>query len=132
MRTPNIDVGLLILRLWFGLEMAIAHGLPKLNKMLAGDYGFPDPIGLGSPLSLGLATFAELVCGITIALGLFTRLSTIPYMFTMIVAGLVFHYDDGWGKIAAPLMYFFPALVLLLTGPGKYSIDARLQQRSMA
>lgn len=132
MLKTNTDLGLLLLRLWFGLEMAIAHGLPKLNKLLAGDLGFPDPLGVGSGISLGLATFGELVCGLLIAVGLFTRLSTIPYMITMLVAGLIFHIDDGWGKIASPLMYFVPALVLFITGPGKHSLDALLDRRKMA
>ena len=132
MPVTNIDISLLILRLWFGLEMAIAHGLPKLNKVLAADYGFPDPLGIGSAPSLFLATFGELVCGVTIALGLFTRLSSIPYLFTMFIAAFVVHWGDGWGKMASPLMYFVPVLVLLISGPGKYSIDAWLDRKKMA
>lgn len=125
MTNGNIDLGLLILRLWFGLEMAIMHGLPKLMKLINGE-GFADPLGVGMTTSLFLAVFGELVCGLLIAAGFFTRLACIPFMITMLVAGLIVHGGDGWGKIALPLMYVVGALVLLFTGPGRYSLDHRL------
>lgn len=126
MTNGNFDLGLLVLRLWFGLEMAIVHGLPKAQKLISGDMGFPDPLGIGSGMSLGLATFGELVCGLLIAVGFFTRLSTIPYIITMLVAGLLFHFDDGWGKIVVPMHYAIAGIVLLIAGPGRFSLDHRM------
>lgn len=101
------------------------HGLPKLMKLINGE-GFADPLGVGMTTSLFLAVFGELVCGLLIAAGFFTRLACIPFMITMLVAGLIVHGGDGWGKIALPLMYVVGALVLLFTGPGRYSLDHRL------
>ena len=126
MTNGNIDLGLLILRLWFGLEMAFAHGLPKLLKLINGDMTFADPLGLGMGVSLVLATFGEFVCGLLIAAGFFTRLSCIPYLITMLVAAFVTHGADPWAKMAFPLMYAVAAIVLLITGPGRYSLDHRL------
>lgn len=126
MTNGNIDLGLLILRLWFGLEMTFAHGLPKLMKILNGDMTFADPLGIGMGLSLVLATFGEFVCGLLIAAGFFTRLSCIPYLITMLVAAFITHGGDPWGKMAYPLMYAVAAIVLLITGPGRYSLDHRL------
>ena len=123
MTKGNIDLGLLVLRLWFGLEMAFAHGLPKLLKMTSGNWGFGDPIGVGPEASLILATFGELVCGLFIAAGFFTRLSAIPYIITMLVAAFIAHAGDGWGKMSFPLMYAVVGIVLLITGPGRYSLD---------
>ncbi len=126
MTNGNIDLGLLVLRLWFGLEMVLAHGLPKLQKALSGNFSFGDPIGVGEPASLVLAIFGEFVCGLLIAAGFFTRLSCIPYLITMLVAAFIVHGGDPWGKMAYPLMYAVAAIVLLFTGPGRYSLDHRL------
>lgn len=126
MTKGNIDLGLLILRLWFGLEMAIVHGWPKLTKVFAGDFTFADPIGVGPTISLILAALAEFVCGLLIAAGFFTRVALIPYLITMLVAAFIVHGGDPWNKMVNPLMYAVAAIVLLTTGPGKYSLDHRL------
>lgn len=123
MTNGNIDLGLLVLRLWFGLEMAAAHGFPKLMKIINGDMTFADPLGIGMGISLVLAVFGEFICGILIALGFFTRLSCIPFLITMLVAAFITHWGDPWGKMASPLMYAVPAIVLLIAGPGRYSLD---------
>ncbi|MEM8583045.1 MAG: DoxX family protein [Bacteroidota bacterium] len=131
--SSSTSLALLLLRLWFGLEMLIAHGIPKWNKILSGDLGFPDPLGIGSELSLYLVTFAELVCAAMIAVGLKARLATLPYLFAMLVAAWL-HFDnpeDGWSKVAYPLHYFMAALAVLIAGPGRYSLDQKLAERQM-
>lgn len=128
--TPfGVDVGLLIVRLWFGVVLAVAHGIPKFGKldaMAAGldGQGFPIP----EVMAL-LATLAETVGGFLIALGLLTRLSAVPVLVTMLVAAFVMHADDPFGKQEFALAYAIPALALLFTGPGRYSLDAVLFRR---
>ncbi len=126
MTKGNIDLGLLILRLWFGFEMAIAHGLGKIIKVLSGNFEFGDPIGIGTAPSLVLAGSAEFFGGILIAIGFFTRIAALPYLFTMLVAIFLVHLGDGWGKIAVPAHYAIAAIVILVAGPGRYSLDHRL------
>ncbi len=126
MTKGNIDLALLILRLWFGLEMAFGHGLGKMIKVFSGNFEFGDPIGVGPTLSLILAGSAEFIGGLLIAVGFFTRLATIPYIFTMLVAAFLVHIGDGWGKIAVPLHYAVAATAILIAGPGRYSLDHRL------
>ena len=125
--TPSkLDLGLFLLRLWFGLEMAFAHGLGKIIKVVSGEFQFADPIGVGPAASLILAGSAEFFGGLLIAFGLFTRLATVPFIFTMLVAAFLVHGADGWSKMAVPLHYAVAALVILITGPGRYSLDHRL------
>lgn len=59
--------------------------------------------GLGMPFPLLLATLAtatETAGCICMALGLFTRLVSIPLMVTMTIAGLSVHWSHGWAAIA--------------------------------
>ncbi len=104
--------------------MLLGHGLPKLMTFGEKLHRFPDPIGVGPEVSLTLAVFAEVVCAGLIAVGFATRLATIPLLVTMLVAALVIHGDDPWARKEFALLYAVPALTLLLTGPGKLSVDA--------
>lgn len=61
--------------------------------------------GLGLPmpwLLAFLATAAELGGAVLLALGLATRLISIPLIFTMLVAISAVHWDNGWQAIADP------------------------------
>lgn len=120
------DLGLLFLRLASGGIMAYSHGWGKLQKMLGGDMSFADPIGMGEEASLVLTVFAEFVCGILVALGLFTRAALIPLIITMVVAVFVIHADDPFSKQEFGLLYLVPYLTLFFTGPGKLSLDKKL------
>lgn len=120
------DLGLLFLRLASGGMMAYSHGWGKLQKMLGGDFSFADPIGMGEEASLVLTVFAEFVCGILVALGLFTRAALVPLIITMLVAVFVIHADDPFSKQEFGLLYLVPYLTLFFTGPGKLSLDKKL------
>lgn len=120
------DLGLLFLRLASGGMMAYSHGWGKLQKMLGGDMNFADPIGMGEEASLVLTVFAEFVCGILVALGLFTRAALIPLIITMVVAVFIIHAEDPFSKQEFGLLYLVPYLTLFLAGPGKLSLDKKL------
>lgn len=121
------DLALLLLRMSSGGFMAYSHGWPKAQKMLAGDFGFGNPIGIGEAPSLVLAVFAELICGILLVLGLFTRAALIPLIITMAVAVFIVHADDPFSKQEFGLLYLVPYIVLMLKGPGNWSFDAKLK-----
>ena len=120
--TGSINTALLILRVVVAAFM-ITHGLPKLMNMMSGNSKFGDPIGIGKDLSLGLTVFAEFVCAILLLLGLATRLALIPLIIAMLDAAFVAHADDPFGKKDMALLYLVIFITLLITGPGKYSVD---------
>jgi len=123
------DTVLLLLRLTFGLSMLFGHGLPKLIDLLGDEpVKFYDFMGIGPELSLGLAAFAEAGCALLIALGLFTRLASLPLIVTMLVAIFGAHWGDPFGKYEKALLYLIPYISLLIAGPGWYSIDAQLRK----
>ncbi|MDX9858472.1 MAG: DoxX family protein [candidate division Zixibacteria bacterium] len=122
--SPAADWGLLLLRLGVGLLMIIGHGYGKVGRVLAGNMQFGDPLGLGPGTSLVLAAFAEFVCSLAVILGLMTRAAVIPLIVTMSTAALIVHADDPFGKQELPLLFLSAYVLLLLTGPGKLSLDA--------
>lgn len=117
------DVGLLIMRLWAGLAMAYAHGWPKLANFSDRADSFADPLGVGSFMSLTLTVGAEFFASILLALGLATRLLSIPLLFTMFVAAFIVHAGDPFGDRELALFFGAAYLMLIFTGPGKYSLD---------
>jgi putative oxidoreductase len=124
----QLDLGLLLLRLVAG-GLMLTHGLPKLQMILAGNYQFGDPIGLGTELSLILVTFAEVVCAALVIIGLLTKLATIPVIIDMMVAFFVVHQADPLEKKEVALIFLVLYIVILLTGPGRYSVDHGMGKR---
>lgn len=118
----NVDLGLLVLRL-FGGGFMLSHGYPKLVKLLNGNFKFADPIGLGPEVSLFLTVFAEFLCAALIIVGFKSRVASVFLMFTMLVAALIVHGSDPWGKKEFPLLYFAIYLAIFLMGSGKYSLE---------
>jgi len=119
------DFAILLLRIFSG-GFIMTHGIPKVKKIMQGDLGFGDPLGLGPEVSLVLAAFAEAICGFLIILGLGTRWATIPLIITMAVAAFIAHAADPFGTKEKPLLFLVIFVVLLLTGGGKYSVDRSL------
>jgi putative oxidoreductase len=84
---------------------------------------FPDPFGIGSQLSVILAIFAELLCGVLIAVGFATRFTVIPLIITMATAFFIIHGGDAFGDKEMSFIYLAMYLVIFIIGPGKYSVD---------
>ena len=124
-----LNVGLLSLRVGFGLTMAFAHGLGKIPPK-DGFIGYLGSMGLPAPLAMGwMAGLSELVGGLFIAIGLATRWSAASLTVTMAVAFFMAHGADPFQKKELSLMYMITFLVLFLTGPGKFSIDGLINKK---
>lgn len=127
---PFKNLSLLILRLAGGLMM-LSHGYPKFMKLINGDFRFADPIGLGEEVSLVATVFAEFICSILVALGLYTRLASVPVLFTMLIAALVVHSGDPFGKQELGLLYAAVFAVTALNGGGNYSLDKIIRKKNI-
>ena len=126
---PAINVGLLVLRVFSGLFMAIGHGLGKIpasDKFIAaiGQMGFPFPAFFA--WSAGLA---ELLGGLLIALGLLTRPAALFLGFTMFVAAFVRHATDPFLIKEKALLYLVICLCIFCTGGGRFSFDHLLGEK---
>lgn len=113
---------LLAVRIIFGL-LLMTHGIQKLGNfgtLAAG--AFPDPLGVGSQLSVSLAIFGELFCSIAFIFGFLYRLSMIPMIVTMLVA-FVFAHKGSVTEGELAFVYLIVFLFLYAAGPGKYALD---------
>jgi len=117
----SIAFSLLLLRLALGILM-IPHGFSKLTKFASVVKDFPDPLHLGTTISLSLVIFAEFFCAVLLVAGLMTRLVVIPLVITMGVAVFMVHNSDFLGEAEQATLYLAGYLVLLIAGPGKVSI----------
>ncbi|MBI2479832.1 MAG: DoxX family protein [Planctomycetia bacterium] len=121
-RETLTSVGLLLLRVGIGCLMLV-HGIAKIQGFGEMSQAFPDPIGWGSQLSLIMAIGAEVGCSLLLIVGLASRLAAIPLAFTMIVALFVVHRADPWQVKELAATYLLAYVSLLLTGPGRFSLD---------
>jgi len=124
LRTNYNDLALFILRIGFGGMMLIRHGIPKLDK-LSDPSGFPDPLGVGSTISLILCLIGEFLAPVLIIIGLKTKMASIPAFITMGVAAFIIHGSDPLAKKEMALLYFMAFIIIFLAGPGKFSFDGR-------
>jgi putative oxidoreductase len=124
--TPS-DIGLLLLRVYAGGTMLVMHGWGKLLSFPEKSGSFPDPFGVGAPVSLGLAVFAEVLCAALVVAGAFTRYAALPLVVTMAVAGFLIHGGDPWVKKELAFTYLAVFACLMGTGPGALSVDVRVR-----
>jgi len=113
-----------VLRIMSGL-LVLQHGTGKLLKFPAG--AVPPTFNLNS--MPGYAGFIELVCGILLVIGLFTRPAAFLVSGMAAVAYFYAHAPQGFfpilnrGELIA--LYCFVFLYIAAAGPGPWSIDAQ-------
>lgn len=124
-----VHIALLLFRVFLGIVM-ITHGYPKLEKLIAGgNIEFLDFLGLGPTISLVLVVIAEFVCSIFLILGLFTRWMLIPLIIAMLVAVFGVHIGEAFNKMELGLHYLMGYIILMILGPGRFSIDGLINKR---
>lgn len=126
----KINLGLLFLRVTSGIFM-LTHGFGKLGKLIeGGTIKFADPIGIGPEASLVLAVFAEFFCSIFLIFGFATRISAIPLIITMLVAGFIAHAGDPFAVREKAFLFFVIFVFIAIAGAGKYSVDNLIYKKS--
>ncbi len=128
---------LLLIRVYWGWQFAQTgwgklHNLPHVIEFFT-SLGLPAP----GPTAVFVSVF-ELVGGILLALGLFSRIAAMGIVIDMTVAyitsdrealGTLFSADPSKFVAADPFIFLAVALVVLFFGPGKYALDTLLAKR---
>ena len=73
-----------------------------------------------------LMGLAEFPCSLLVTFGFATRLAVIPIVIGFAVAFFIFHHADPFGSKELAFLYGSVFLMIGFTGPGKYSLDAKL------
>lgn len=129
---PNL--GLLLLRLWLGVE-GFYHGGQKLFGLFGGMgiKGFAEWLGsMHVPMpevSAVLAGVAELGGGILVAVGLFSRPAALVFAINMGVAIALVHtqaFDNGNKGFEFPMTLAVALLTIVFVGPGRVSLDSMI------
>ena len=116
----NVDAGLLVLRIGIALIFIMAGGMKVAN--LSGTVGFFATLGFGAFWAY-LVSFVELIGGIAMLVGVYTRFIAIAFSVIMIVV-MVITKDPT--QLMAPIMILFANISLILAGGGKYSVMKKL------
>jgi putative oxidoreductase len=129
-------VGLLGIRLLLAYEFGMA-GLEKLRgdnwfADIQGDFPFPFSV-VPVDLSWFLATWTELIGAAALVAGLGTRFWALSLLILDIVAWASVHGANGYNVCdngyKLPLLYALMLIPLLLSGPGRLSIDHWIRTR---
>lgn len=129
-RPLTVEGGILLLRLWLG-AMMIFHGWGKVFNPSAkfitgiGDMGFPMPEVFATA-----AAWSEFGGGVLLVLGLFARPAAIFGAITMGVAAFMKHGNDVFGDGEQALTYLILHVIILLIGPGRFSLDCIIAWRT--
>ena len=122
----------LFIRLFVGV-MFLQFGIRHLVNYSVLCHSFPTVFNLTPECSLIIMIVIELVCSLFIMVGFLTRLSVIPPICTMIAAEYYILHDmvpslpayglDSTAPGYLPIMFIGIYVYLLLSGPGKISLD---------
>lgn len=125
---------LLAVRLFWGI-LFFQAGSGKLAKMPATIESLAN-IGIPLPeLSAHLLAWTETIGGACLIVGFASRLVALPLIFGMLVALFTAHFDgiknvlSNPGSILklSPFTYLLASLIVLIFGPGRFSIDYVLE-----
>ncbi|MBM7844759.1 DoxX family protein [Herpetosiphon giganteus] len=125
--------GIAILRIVVGF-IFFMHGWEKFNGGIEGTAVFLGSLGIPAPTFMAVLLIAtELIGGIMLILGLFTRYVAVAEAIAMVVALVTVHLENGFSSQTGGYEYVLAligaSLALVLLGSGSLALDNLLSPR---
>lgn len=130
----NYDLPFTILRIWLGIAF-IMHGLPGIfsTDFMAGHIGMMEVYGIPAPSFMAyLSKGGELLAGLLLLFGIFTRFGALIVIINMTVATFLAMRGDIFEDFQAQMSftYLIIGVTILIGGVTKYSIDWMILNRN--
>ena len=126
----STDAGLLLLRIGTGVILFTRHGWEKVSILSLINPHFPDPLHIGHNTSWILALLGDGILSLLLVIGVGTRWIALYSFVVIFVAWAFVHHFTFLGKTPGAdhgeliALYLSAFLALMVTGAGRYSIDA--------
>ncbi len=121
----SMDLTLLVFRVVVSGAL-MTHGYGKFIRLLEGNIWSRTHLFFNEEISLALVAFAEFFCPIFVAIGFYTRIFTIPIIYTFLVIVFDVHLYHEFSKMEKGLLFLISYLLIFSLGPGNYSVDNRI------
>ena len=135
MNRPNVNVtapwGIALLRVVTGFIL-LMHGQQKFFEFgIGGVTGMMTGLGVPAPgLMAIIVSLVELLGGISLIVGAFTRIAALLIAIDLLVALVLVHQPNGFfasnGGVELVLILATAGITLALTGPGALAVDSAL------
>jgi putative oxidoreductase len=122
----NPDIGILILRITIGVLLFL-HGFHKISAGIENQVQLLSSNGIPGQL-MYFVYFSEIVAPALLLMGVFTRISALAIVMTMITVIFVLPFplmgldQHGAWVIELQLFYLLTPVALFFTGPGRYRL----------
>lgn len=120
---------MLFFRVLVSLEIMVVHGFKKIGIGVAEAEHVPNPLHLPEALNSAFAISANIFFPFLVLIGFCTRLATLPTLAVTLTGYFVVHLHDSLLEKDVPFIYSVFFLLILVLGPGKFSIDSYLRKR---
>lgn len=130
LKQKRVNRGMAILRMVTGLMM-VYHGLElfsaeKMDMYRSWDIIKRLPV---SNVLLYIGKAGELITGIFLTLGLFTRWSALAMAFIMLFISFYIGKGKFWYNDQHPFLFAMMALVFAIFGPGAWALDNKIVKK---
>ena len=126
----TFNFSMLIFRVALSLELMVVHGFKKIGIHVAEAEKVPNPLHLPEIINNAFAISANLIFPVLVILGLFTRIAILPILAVTLTGYFVLHWNDALLIKDTPFMYSLSYLLIMVLGPGRYSVDYFIENKT--